>query len=90
MAHIVEVVKNTHIPILGENPIWHPEEKVLYWVNITGGEIHRYNVKTEKSQTIEMGCMIGTVATANGNYSVLVALETGIYGLIPFLFYNAA
>ena len=81
MAHIVEVVKNTPISNLGESPIWHPEEKVLYWVDITGGKLHRCNVKTKESQTFEMGCMIGTVVPANEKYAVLVALETGIYGL---------
>jgi len=28
---------------LGEAPLWHPEERCLYWTDIDGGRLHRYD-----------------------------------------------
>lgn len=80
MVNIVEGIKNTPLSLLGESPVWHPLEKVLYWVDITGEKLHRYNFEKEETETFEMGCMIGCVVPATKNYSVIVALETGIFG----------
>ena len=29
---------------LGESPFWHPDEQMLYWVDIAGKKIHRSNL----------------------------------------------
>jgi hypothetical protein len=29
---------------LGESPFWHPDEQMLYWIDIPGRQIHRCNV----------------------------------------------
>jgi len=34
----------------GENPLWHPLEKKLYWVDIIKGRIFRYDPATGKSE----------------------------------------
>jgi len=33
--------------IIGEGPIWHPDEKVLYWVDIAGKKIHSYDPRSK-------------------------------------------
>jgi len=33
---------------LGEGPLWHPEEELLYWVDIEGEYFHRYSPETGK------------------------------------------
>lgn len=81
MAQGIEVVKNTPQAILAEGPVWHPIEKVLYWVDISGMKLHRYDPRCMKTQTFEMGSMIGTVAPATGKFTVVVALESGICGI---------
>jgi sugar lactone lactonase YvrE len=80
MVKTVEIVKNTPVSSLGESPVWHPLEKVLYWIDITGGKLHRYNPEDEKCKTFDMGCMIGSVVPAHNKYSLIVAFEKGIYG----------
>jgi sugar lactone lactonase YvrE len=32
--------------LLGESPLWHPDEQVLYWVDIPGLQLNRYNPVT--------------------------------------------
>ncbi len=81
MGQKVEVVKNTPAAILGEGAVWHPIEKVLYWVDITGEKLHCYDPVKNENKTYPMGSMIGTVVPAIGKFSVVVALESGIHGV---------
>ena len=41
--------------ILGESPLWHPEEELLYWVDIEGESFHRYSPETGKGDTVQVG-----------------------------------
>lgn len=81
MIQTREAVKNTPLAILGEGSLWHPIEKVLYWVDISGMKLFRYDPLTEQCRTFMTGSMIGTVVPAAHTYAVVVALETGIYGM---------
>lgn len=40
--------------IVGESPVWSPHEKVLYWVDITRQQIHRFNPKTAINSTFNL------------------------------------
>jgi len=63
---------------LGEGPIWHPNENILYWVDITQGILNCWNPSTGRTHQWEMGSMIGTVALVYPE-GLLVALESGIH-----------
>ncbi len=47
--------------ILGESPFWHPQEQLLYWVDIAGFKIHRANTFMGTVESWDMpsepGCM---------------------------------
>jgi sugar lactone lactonase YvrE len=77
----VEIVENTPLSQLGEGIIWHPVRQVWYWVDITGQQLHRYDPVTRQTVSIMLESMIGTVVPATGQFQVLVAMETGIYGM---------
>ena len=32
--------------LLGESPLWHPAEQVLYWCDIPGKALHRFDPRT--------------------------------------------
>lgn len=63
---------------LGEGPIWHPLEKVYYWVDIIGQQLYRYDPASHSELSFQMGSMIGTAVPVCGG-GVLVALETGVF-----------
>jgi sugar lactone lactonase YvrE len=67
---------------LGESPFWHPDEQMLYWVDIPARQIHRADVARGTVQSwampTEPGCM--APARSHGEPSGLViALRDGIY-----------
>ena len=40
--------------IVGESPVWCPNEKVLYWVDITGQKIHRFHPSSGVNDTFHL------------------------------------
>jgi len=63
---------------LGEGPIWHPDEKKLFWVDIEGFALHIFDPATQEDKVFEMGQRIGTVVPMESG-NVAVALEDGVY-----------
>lgn len=67
---------------LGESPFWHPDERMLYWVDIPGRRIHRANLlsATIESWTMpsEPGC-IAPAKTKGQASGLVIALRDGIY-----------
>ena len=43
----------------GEGPLWHPDEKRLYWVDIPNGRMFRYDPATEKHEQFYEGEVVG-------------------------------
>lgn len=63
---------------LGESPFWHPQERLLYWVDIPGRKILRANPVTGAVQSWEMPLEPGCIAPAASG-GLVVALRDGIY-----------
>ncbi len=40
--------------IVGESPVWCPQEKKLFWVDITGQKIHRFDPSSGKNETFHL------------------------------------
>ena len=40
--------------IVGESPLWHPQERRLYWVDIQGKKVHRFDPATGKNETFDL------------------------------------
>lgn len=70
---------------LGESPFWHPDEQMLYWVDIPGKLIHRLNIFMGTVQSWAMPLEPGCIAPARteslgGDVSgLIIALRDGIY-----------
>ncbi len=43
----------------GENPLWHPDEKKLYWTDIPTGRLFRYDPATDHAEQIYEGRYVG-------------------------------
>jgi len=44
---------------IGENPLWHPYEKRLYWTDITGERLYRYDPRTGAHEICHSGSVVG-------------------------------
>jgi sugar lactone lactonase YvrE len=62
---------------LGEGPMWHPIEKVLYWVDILGKKLHRFDTQLNANQFFSFDFMPGAVLPTNSAL-LLIAFENGI------------
>ncbi len=67
--------------LLGEGPCWDERKQVLYWTDISGKVIHRFDPQTGQNDTFKIGQMVGAVVVAEDGRLVLAA-ENGFY------FYN--
>ena len=43
----------------GEGPLWHPEDEVIYWIDIPNGELHAYDPVTDDHQHLYTTTVIG-------------------------------
>ena len=39
---------------VGESPVWHSGEQLLYWIDIQGKEIHRFHPETGENETFKL------------------------------------
>ena len=62
--------------LLGECPLWSPEEGVLYWEDIDGRSVHRYDPATGVDLTREMQGRPGSMVLTSVPGRLLVAAET--------------
>ena len=63
---------------VGESPFWHPQEQMLYWVDITAKQVRRCNVFTGAVESWAMPLEPGCIAPAASG-GLVIALRDGIY-----------
>lgn len=47
--------------LLGESPLWHPEEKCLYWVDIVAATLNRLDINNRSVKKFNMPSQIGSI-----------------------------
>lgn len=60
----------------GENPIWHPDEAVLYWLDIPQGRIFRFDPQGKQSERVMEGAVVGGM-TIQEDGALLLFMEAG-------------
>jgi sugar lactone lactonase YvrE len=48
--------------IVGESPLWHPQERRLYWVDIQGKKVHRLDPETGRNETFDLPDLVTCLA----------------------------
>jgi len=61
---------------LGEGPLWDHRAKVLWWIDILASRVHRFEPKSGKNDTWDVGQMVGTVVCRKQG-GLMLALEDG-------------
>lgn len=67
---------------LGEGPLWDERENILYWVDILGCALHRYNPATGNNDTFDVGQHVGTVILDDDG-EILLAVQDGFARFDP-------
>lgn len=62
---------------VGESPVWHPGEQALYWTDIPGRMLWRWNPSSGLCDAWALPEMAGCIAMAPGGWAL--AMETGIF-----------
>lgn len=68
--------------IVGESPFWHPDEAALYWCDIYGGLIHRYEPASGTHREWRFDQHPGSLAPLPGG-ELLVAFRDGLFRFSP-------
>ncbi len=68
--------------VVGEGPLWHPREKVLYWIDIKNPHLYRYDPDTGENRAWPMPERIGCHAFCR-DHRMLVALKSGFHVFDP-------
>ena len=68
--------------LLAECPLWSAEEQALYWVDISGRAIHRFDPASGSDQHWPMPCEPGCIAFARSG-GLVAALRDGFYRFHP-------
>lgn len=63
---------------LGESPFWHPQERRLYWVDISGKRILRTRLGTDAVDSWDMPAEPGCIAPAASG-GLVIALRHGVF-----------
>ena len=64
----------------GESPVWVPEERALYWVDIPAKRIWNWVESTNATRSWLLPELVGCIAHASGNQWV-AGLETGVFSV---------
>ncbi len=67
---------------LAECPLWSVAEQCLYWIDIAGRRLHRYDPATKLDRVWWVPCEPGCIALADGG-GLVAALRDGFYRFYP-------
>src|SRR6059058_185300 len=60
--------------IVGESPLWHPEEGSLYWTDVNGFRIHRHILKSGEKKCWSFAEPVCALSLTTAPDRILVAL----------------
>ena len=65
---------------VGESPVWDVAAQALYWVDIEGRHIHRYDWASRTQQTWDTPERVGCIALS-ARCDLVAAMETGVFAV---------
>lgn len=75
-------VLDTPVSLLGESPLWHPEEQRLYWTDIPGRTVHCHDPHTGHNRNWNFDTEVGSLAPMREGGLVL-ARRDGLWRFDP-------
>jgi sugar lactone lactonase YvrE len=69
--------------LLGESALWHPQEQVLYYCDIPGRSLHRFDPGSGASQAWQFETHVASCAPIAGSRDLLLAMRDGLWRFDP-------
>ncbi|MBV8652003.1 MAG: SMP-30/gluconolactonase/LRE family protein, partial [Alphaproteobacteria bacterium] len=66
-------------PAVGECPVWCTRTETLYWIDIYGAKLNRFDPATGANKVWQFAEPIGSFALGEEDGTALVALKSGLY-----------
>jgi len=76
------MILETNPSLLGESPFWHPNERKLYWCDILGKKIFRFDPASKAEESWSLPQEPGCIAPIKEG-GLIVGMRDGIYSFIP-------
>jgi sugar lactone lactonase YvrE len=68
--------------LLGESPFWHPAQRALYWCDIPGKRLNRFEPTSGEHRSWDLACEPGSCAPYPGG-DILLAMRDGLWRFDP-------
>ncbi len=81
-AATVTALPGVRPSLLGESPLWHPREQVLYWSDIPGHRLNRFDPATGRHDEWAFDSDVACLAPLHGG-GLIVALRHGLIRFDP-------
>lgn len=82
----IEALPGVPASLLGESPVWHPDDAALWWCDIPGRAIHRWHEASGAHRQWDFEvepCCMAPLPAAAGATQWLVAMRDGIFRFDP-------
>lgn len=68
--------------VVGEGPVWDELEQILWWIDILGERLHRYDPAADENTVVELGTVPGAAALGTSG-ELLLAVQSGLVSFDP-------
>ncbi len=87
IAHISASLAQLLVPSqcqVGESLIWYGKQQALYWVDITGKQLHRFVITSSVHTVWDTPEMVGCIAVRSKNTGggLIAGMESGLFGIV--------
>lgn len=69
--------------LLGESPMWHPREQVLYYCDIPGRSVQRFDPQTDELRRWQLESEVASLAPMSEGRELLLACRDGLWRFDP-------
>lgn len=77
-----EILPGVPPSVLGESPVWHPDEAALWWCDIPGHALHRFHPASGEHRSWDFDCDVSCCAPMQGG-QWLLGMRDGLWRFDP-------
>jgi sugar lactone lactonase YvrE len=76
MTEVERIASTTDV--LGESPVWCDRQQALYWADVRGPFVRRYDIATRETRSWPFPELVGSIALRESGHELVIALATSL------------